>query len=38
MVVFAFHWKAGIDPVLLSFGVIAYVRITHSRQFTGGVI
>ena len=30
--------QAGIDPILLSFGVVADVRVAHGRQFTGGLL
>ena len=34
----ALNRQAGIDPVLLSFGVIADVRVTHGCQFTGSLL
>src|SRR5712692_12115116 len=36
--VFAFRWKAGVDPVLFAALVIAHACVTHGRQFTGGVL
>jgi hypothetical protein len=38
VVVLTFNRKAGLDPILFSFSVIADLRITHGRQFTGGLI
>jgi hypothetical protein len=35
---FAFDRQPGVEPVLLPFLVLADVAITHSRQFTGGVL
>jgi hypothetical protein len=38
VLMFAFGWEAGIDPVLFASLVIAHVGVTHRRQFTGGVL
>jgi hypothetical protein len=32
-----FHRQPGFHPPLLSFWIVRYVRVTHRRQFTGGV-
>jgi hypothetical protein len=32
------HRHSGFDPVLLAFGIIFYVPVSHGRQFTGGVL
>ena len=32
-----FHGKSGFHPPLLSFGIVRYFGIAHSRQLTGGV-
>ena len=37
MLVLAFDWKPAVNPILLSFGIVAHVRVTQRRQFTGGV-
>jgi hypothetical protein len=34
----ALNRQADIDPILFSFGVVADVRITHGRQFTGSLV
>ena len=31
------HRQPGFHPSLLSFWIVCYVRVTHRRQFTGGV-
>jgi hypothetical protein len=33
-----FDRQAGLDPVLLSAFVIANIRISHRRQFPGGIL
>ncbi len=35
MFVFTFRRQSRIDPILLSSRVVAHVRVTHRRQFTG---
>ncbi len=34
----AFCWKTGIDPVLFASRVITHVGVTHGCQFTGSVL
>src|SRR5882762_2152933 len=31
------HWKTRFHPPLFTLGIMRYVRVTHGRQFTGGV-
>src|SRR5437660_5174900 len=31
------HWKTRFHPSLLALRIMRYVRVTHGRQFTGGV-
>src|SRR6267143_250345 len=31
------HWKTRFHPSLLALWIMRYVRVTHGRQFTGGV-
>lgn len=38
MLVLAFRWQTGADPVRFALGVVAHVRVTERRQFTGGVL
>lgn len=38
MLVIALSRQPCVNPILLAFSVILYVRITKRRQFTGGVI
>jgi hypothetical protein len=34
----AFDGEFGVEPVLLAFGIIADIGVSHGRQFTGGVL
>ena len=38
MFVVAHDREAGVNPVLLAFGVVTHIGITQRRQFTGGVL
>ena len=38
MTVVALDRKAGINPVLLTLGVVTHIGVTQRRQFTGGVL
>ena len=38
MLVVALDREAGVNPVLLTTGVVTHVGITQRRQFTGGVL
>jgi hypothetical protein len=38
VLVLALSRQTGIDPILLAFGIVAHVRVSLRRQFTGGVI
>jgi hypothetical protein len=38
MLVVAFDRKAGINPALLTFGVVTHIGVSQRRQFTGGVL
>ena len=38
MLVVRLNREPGVDPALLAFAVVAYVRVAHRRQFTGGVL
>jgi hypothetical protein len=38
VLVLALNDQAGINPILLPFGVIAHVSVSQRCQFTGGVI
>jgi len=35
---FAFERQTRLRPIRLALGVIAHVRVSHRRQFTGGVL
>ena len=37
MLVVTLDRESGIDPVLLSTGIITHIRVAQRRQFTGGV-
>ena len=37
MIVLTLYWESGINPILLTFGVVCHVRVTERRQFTGSV-
>jgi len=38
MLVVALDREAGINPVLLTFGVVTHIGVSQRRQFTGGVL
>jgi hypothetical protein len=38
MLVVALNREAGVNPVLLTLGVVTHIGVTHGRQFTGGVL
>jgi hypothetical protein len=38
MFVVALYWEAGINPVLLTLGVVKNIGVSQRRQFTGGVL
>jgi hypothetical protein len=38
MLVVALDREAGVNPVLLTLGVVTHVGVTQRRQFTGGVL
>lgn len=38
VLVFALDWQSGIDPILLALRVIADLRVSLRRQFTGSAI
>ena len=35
---FAFDRYSSVHPVRLALGVISHVRVSHRRQFTGGIL
>ena len=37
MLVVALDRESGINPVLLTLGIVTYIRVAQRRQFTGGV-
>ena len=38
MLVVALDREAGINPVLLTLGVVTHIGVSQRRQFTGGVL
>ena len=38
MPVLTLRWQTCADPVRFALGVVAHIRITQRRQFTGGVL
>lgn len=38
MPVVALDREAGINPVLLTFGIVTHIGVSQRRQFTGGVL
>jgi len=38
MFVVALDREAGVNPVLLTLGVVTHIGVTQRRQFTGGVL
>ncbi len=38
MIVVAFDREAGINPVLLTLGVVTHIGVSQRRQFTGSVL
>ena len=37
MIVLTLDWESGINPILLTLGIVPHVRVTQRRQFTGSV-